>query len=179
MITLTKKAAIPAAALLFGCTGMSLLAQQLPVVMPVPAILQNYKPVTNERLLKPEDENVLMVRRTYDGWGYSPLKQITPSNVAKLQPVWSFATGSTSGHEATPLVNNGVMFVATPGNQVLAIDAKSGTVLWRYLNRRRKSSSCIAPAAASPSMATRCSSPGRKPCSSRSMRRRARKSGRR
>ena len=33
-----------------------------------------------------------------------------------------------------PLVNNGVMFVSTPGNQVLAIDAKTGTQLWRYRN---------------------------------------------
>ena len=29
-----------------------------------------------------------MIRRTYDGWGYSPLDQITPANVARLQPVW-------------------------------------------------------------------------------------------
>jgi alcohol dehydrogenase (cytochrome c) len=102
--------------------------------MPVPAVLQNYKPVTADRLLKPEDSDVLMIRRTYDGWGYSPLQQINASNVARLQPVWSLATGQPSGHEATPLVNNGVMFVATPGNQVLAINAKTGTLLWRYRN---------------------------------------------
>ena len=124
-----------ALALLFAgtCAGVTVLGQQAPV-MPVPPVLQNYKPVTAERLLKPEDSDVLMIRRTYDGWGYSPLKQITPGNVARLQPVWSFSTGQVSGHEATPLVNNGVMFVATPGNQVLAIDAKTGLQLWRYVN---------------------------------------------
>jgi len=115
-------------------SGATLLAQQPPAVMPVPPVLQHYKPVTAERLLKPEDADVLMVRRTYDGWGYSPLKQIDPRNVGRLQPVWSFATGNTSGHEATPLVNNGVMFVSTPGNQVLALDAKTGVLLWRYVN---------------------------------------------
>ena len=73
-----------------------------------------------------------MVRRTYDGWGYSPLDQITSGNVSRLQPVWVFATGVTNGHEAPPIVNNGVMFVATPGNQVIAIDAKTGALLWRY-----------------------------------------------
>ena len=119
---------------LAAASAATLVAQQLPAVMPVPPVLQRYAPVTNERLLKPEDGNVLMVRRTYDGWGYSPLKQITPGNVARLRPVWSFSTGQTSGHEATPLVNNGVMFVATPGNQVLAIDAKTGLQLWRYRN---------------------------------------------
>ena len=74
----------------------------------------------------------LMVRRTYDGWGYSPLKQITPANVSRLQPVWTFATGQENGHEAPPIVNSGVMFVATPGNQVIALDAKSGQLIWRY-----------------------------------------------
>jgi hypothetical protein len=32
----------------------------------------------------------------------------------------------TNGHEAPPIVNNGVMFVATPGNQAIALDAKTG-----------------------------------------------------
>ena len=73
-----------------------------------------------------------MVRRTYDGWGYSPLDEITPDNVRRLQPVWVFATGVTNGHEAAPIVNNGVMFVATPGNQVIAIDARTGGLIWRY-----------------------------------------------
>jgi alcohol dehydrogenase (cytochrome c) len=107
-------------------------APAAPPAAPVPAILQNYKAVTAERLLKPEDSDWLMVRRTYDGWGYTPLDQITPANVARLQPVWVFATGQTNGHEAAPIINNGVMFVATPGNQVIALDAKTGAILWRY-----------------------------------------------
>src|SRR5215510_11908451 len=99
---------------------------------PVPAILQSYKPVTTERLKNPEDGDWLMIRRTYNGWGHSTLKQINTGNVSRLQPVWVMSTGQVSGHEAPPIVNNGVMFVATPGNQVLAIDAKAGTLLWRY-----------------------------------------------
>src|SRR5437867_13133610 len=96
-------------------------AQQQP---PAPAPLQTYKPVTAERLKKPEDGDWLMVRRTYDGWGYSPLEQITAKNVDKLQPVWSFSTGVVSGHEAPPMLSNGVMFVATPSNQVIAIEVR-------------------------------------------------------
>src|SRR5262245_28217500 len=56
--------------------------------------IERYTPVTAARLLKPADGDWLMVRRTYDGWGYSPLSQITPANVARLQPVWSFPTGA-------------------------------------------------------------------------------------
>jgi alcohol dehydrogenase (cytochrome c) len=107
-------------------------AQQQPITPPVAAILQSYKPVTADRLKKPENGDWLMARRTYDGWGYSPLEQITRGNVTRLQPVWSFSTGVTSGHQAPPIVNNGVMFVATPGNQVIALDAKTGELLWRY-----------------------------------------------
>ena len=98
----------------------------------MPEILQKYTPVTAERLKKPEDGNWLHFRRTYDGWGYSPLGEITPANVSRLQPVWSFSTGQVEGHQAPPIVNNGVMFVATPGNQLLALNAKTGDVLWRY-----------------------------------------------
>jgi alcohol dehydrogenase (cytochrome c) len=107
-------------------------ASATPVPGPMPDILQKYTPVTAERLKKPEDGNWPMFRRTYDGWGYSPLNQITRANVGRLQPVWSFSTGQVEGHQAPPIVNNGVMFVATPGNQVIALEAKSGKVLWRY-----------------------------------------------
>ena len=99
---------------------------------PAPQILRDYKPVTESRLKQPEDANWLSVRRTYDGWGFSPLTQITPQNVSQLTPAWVFSTGVNNGHEATPMVNNGVMFVSTPGNQVLAIEARTGTLLWRY-----------------------------------------------
>src|SRR5215475_7133000 len=103
-----------------------------PIPGPMPEVLQNYTLVTAERLKKPEDGNWFHFRRTYDGWGFSPLKEITPDNVARLQPVWSMATGQVEGHQAPPIVNNGVMFVATPGNQMLAIEAKTGNILWRY-----------------------------------------------
>lgn len=92
----------------------------------------DYRPVTAERLRNPDAADWLMVRRTYDGWAYSPLTHITAANVSRLQPVWTFATGQENGHEAPPIVNGGVMFVATPGNQVIALDAKSGQLIWRY-----------------------------------------------
>src|SRR5438105_4874428 len=109
---------------------------------PVPPILQNYVPVTAARLKNPEPGNWLMIRRTYDGWGYSPLNQINTRNVSKLRPVWGFSTGEARSHEAAPIINNGVMFVSTPNNQVIAIDAKTGNLLWRY-RRSRPSGSVV------------------------------------
>jgi alcohol dehydrogenase (cytochrome c) len=132
-------AAIAASALALALSAATASAQQpLPppptpeTPRPVPPILQGYKPVTAERLKQPEDGDWLMYRRTYDGWGYSPLSQITTENVGRLKPAWTLQTGQIEGHQAPPIVNSGVMFVATPGNQVLAIDAKKGDLLWRF-----------------------------------------------
>ena len=91
-----------------------------------------YSPVTDERLLSPEPENWLMYRGTYDSQGYSPLDQINTENVAGLKAVWSFSTGMREGHQAPPVVNNGFMFVTTPNNHLLALDAETGEQLWRY-----------------------------------------------
>ena len=88
--------------------------------------------VTDARLLNPEPQNWLMYRGNYAGWGYSALDQITTGNVKRLKPAWNISTGVTEGHQAPPIVNNGMMFVATPQAQVLALNAKTGDVIWRY-----------------------------------------------
>jgi alcohol dehydrogenase (cytochrome c) len=119
------------------------IQQPAPVPIPMPLILRDYQMVTAERLKNPEDGNWLMIRRTYDGWGYSPLSEITPDNVKRLRPIWVFSTGETKVHESPPIVNNGVMFVSTPNNQVIAIDAKTGNLLWRY--RRPRPPSALVP----------------------------------
>ena len=54
---------------------------------PVPALLQNYAPVTADRLKNPGDGDWLMIRRTYNGWGYSPLNQINATNVFTLRSI--------------------------------------------------------------------------------------------
>lgn len=100
----------------------------------VPGIVhsQGYETVTEERLETPETANWLSYRGNYAGWGYSGLDQIDVSNVGDLAPVWSFSTGVGSGHEAPPIVNDGMMFVTTPQNQLLALDAASGDLVWLY-----------------------------------------------
>jgi len=94
--------------------------------------IANYTPVTADRLTNPEPGNWMLYRRTYDGQGYSPLDKINTSNVKNLVPAWTYSTGVLEGHEAPPIINNGIMFVATPQNQVIALDAKTGDQIWRY-----------------------------------------------
>jgi alcohol dehydrogenase (cytochrome c) len=69
-------AAVLAAAGISQASAQQMIApaSATPTPGPMPDILQKYAPVTAERLKKPEDGNWLMFRRTYDGWGYSPLR---------------------------------------------------------------------------------------------------------
>lgn len=76
-----------------------------------------------------------MAARDHANTRYSPLAQITPDNVARLQPVLERATGAERGHEAAPIVAGGTMFVVTPyPNELLALDlTQPGFPLkWRY-----------------------------------------------
>lgn len=78
--------------------------------------------------------------RTGFGDRYSPLKQITPDNVHKLEAAWTFRTGDIPGPgdpgettaENTPLKVNGMLYVCTPHSQVIALDPDSGKEIWRY-----------------------------------------------
>ena len=114
-----------------GWCGAALSALVLPMAAQA-AELKTYAPVTDQRLANPEPGNWLMYRRTYDGAVYSPLDKINAGNIKNLTPVWTLSTGVIEGHQAPPIVNNGVMFVSTPQGQVLALDAKTGDLIWRY-----------------------------------------------
>ncbi len=88
-------------------------------------------PVTDAMLLDPDPDDWLIYRRTYDGWGHSPLDQITRDNVGDLQLAWVWSMGD-GRNQPTPLVYDGVMYLANPGNVVQALDAATGTLLWEY-----------------------------------------------
>lgn len=79
--------------------------------------------------------------RTDYGQRYSPLTQITPDNVDKLEVAWHYETGDERGKagdplettfEATPLKIGNSLFFCTPHQSVIALDATTGKELWRY-----------------------------------------------
>src|SRR5262245_49286620 len=59
--------------------------------------------------------------RDYAEQRFSPLAQVDDGNVARLVRVWSFETGLKRGHEATPLVVDGVMYLTGPWSVVFAL----------------------------------------------------------
>ena len=64
---------------------------------------------------------------------YSKLSQINAKNVGKMQVAWMFSTGVLRGHEGSPLVMNGTMYLHTPfPNKVFAIDLDTQKIKWRY-----------------------------------------------
>lgn len=90
-----------------------------------------FRPVTDARLNNPDPADWLHWRRAPDGQGYSPLVQINRENVADLRLVWSWAMEPGS-QQTGPLVADGVMYLASPGNIVHALDAATGELLWEY-----------------------------------------------
>ena len=90
-----------------------------------------FRPVSDAMLAAPPPDDWLNWWRTLDGWGYSPLDQITRENVGQLRLVWSWAM-EPGYQQTTPLVHDGVMYLASPGNVVHALDAATGEFLWEY-----------------------------------------------
>ena len=66
---------------------------------------------------------------------YSPLAQINRDNVSRLQVAWSFDTGdaySASEMECNPIVVDGVLYATSPKTNVVALNAATGKLLWRF-----------------------------------------------
>jgi len=59
----------------------------------------------------------------YANQRYSPLTQITPANVSRLLPQWTFQTATLGNFEATSLLRDNVLYVTGPQNVAWAIDA--------------------------------------------------------
>jgi quinohemoprotein ethanol dehydrogenase len=92
------------------------------------------KDLDDSRLRSADQEtgNWLMYGRTYDDHRFSPLNQINEQTVAKLGLGWSRELGTTRGLEATPLVEDGVIYTTGSWSVVDALDAKTGAIRWTY-----------------------------------------------
>jgi quinohemoprotein ethanol dehydrogenase len=72
-----------------------------------------------------ENDSWLLHGRTYDESRFSPLKDINDSNVHELGLAWSFETGTNRGHETTPIVVDGMMFITCPVECSFCIGCKN------------------------------------------------------
>ena len=105
-------------------------AQSAPSGGPTPA----FTPVTYERLLHSDDEpgNWLMYSGNYSSQRFSGLDQVDTGNVDRLRIKWVYQLRDLDRAETTPLVIDGIMYVTESPSTVIALDARTGRVFWRY-----------------------------------------------
>ncbi len=93
--------------------------------------------VTYERLINPEPHNWLMIHHDYNSQRFSSLDSINKSNVKNMRLLFAVALGGTSGNEAieaTPLVEDGFMYIIDGWGVVYKIDVRSGSrgnIVWK------------------------------------------------
>lgn len=105
-------------------------------------LISDFEPVSSEMLNAPPDEDWLQWRRTADGHGYSPLKQVNTGNVDELRLAWVIAMRDGS-NQGTPLVHDGIMYLTHPQNVIQALDAATGDVIWEYKNEYEEGSQTL------------------------------------
>jgi glucose dehydrogenase len=67
-----------------------------------------------------------------DGDHYSSLEQINRANVHRLKPAWTFSTGEKGNLEVNPLIVGRTLYAYTPGEVVIALDAATGKLKWKF-----------------------------------------------
>jgi alcohol dehydrogenase (cytochrome c) len=112
--------------LAIGCFGVPMTGQQ-----PPPSAVTDTGVSTADLLAQPVGANWTSYNGDYTGRRYSSLQEVNLGNAAQLRAAWVFHPGNSQRLEATPVVVRGVMYV-TSANDVFALDAKTGRVVWHY-----------------------------------------------
>jgi alcohol dehydrogenase (cytochrome c) len=98
----------------------------------VKAIFAKFRTVTPAMLNKPPAADWLLTLRSYDANNFSPLKGINRKNVAQLSEAWR-APLQSGPSMPEPIVHDGVMYLQTSPDVVLALNAATGELLWRHV----------------------------------------------
>ena len=100
--------------------------------------------VEETRLLQAhtDHDNWLTYGHGYANQRYSGLEQITTDNVQRLVPKWIYQTGVLGTFPTNPIVADGVMYLTTPYNHVVALDAATGAERWRYTHEMSVDTLC-------------------------------------
>ena len=68
----------------------------------------------------------------YASWRHSPIERLTPDSVGDLKLAWMAQTGIPGQLEASPVVYDGILYLTSARNRLMALDAKTGELYWRY-----------------------------------------------
>ena len=98
--------------------------------------------VKYEDILKGPGGNWLTFAGDYQARRHSPLKQIDTSNAGSIVPKWVYHVPKASGLRTNPIVYNGVMYF-TNTNEIRALDARTGRLIWQYKDSRSKKTDAV------------------------------------
>lgn len=88
------------------------------------------------------DADWLTYGHGYANQRYSGLTQIHRGNVSRLVPKWIYQTGVEGSFQTSPIVMDGVVYLTTPRNHIVALDGATGQVRWKYTHRMALDSLC-------------------------------------
>ena len=100
-----------------------------------------------------QDQDWPLYGNDYSNQRFSSLKQINKSNIEQLSLAWKYKTGKKATFQTSPVVKDGVMYLTTPFNDVIALDAGSGQEIWRYQHQLESKDFCCGPANRGPAVA--------------------------
>lgn len=117
--------------LFLAVTSFGVIAQEEPFQT---VITPAFSPITWDRLVNAdaEPENWLMYSGTLSSQRYSRLNQITTANVDELELKWAYQIPVIDRAETVPLVVDGIMFITEAPSNLVAVDARTGGIYWRY-----------------------------------------------
>jgi alcohol dehydrogenase (cytochrome c) len=109
----------------FGA-GRSTMGQEGKSPMPI-----DIQVTASDLLTQPVGANWTSYNGDYTGRRFSSLQEVNVSNVAQLRAAWVFHPGNSQRLEVTPVVVRGMMYV-TSANDVFALDARTGRMVWHH-----------------------------------------------
>ncbi len=121
---------VPRLLVVSGATVVSLVS----MVVGWPATAHLDAQVSYDRIRQAAEEphNWLTYNGTYSSQRHSLLDQITPANVSDLELQWILQNEVVGAWQSSPLVVDGIMYLTQRPNDVLAVDARTGRMFWRF-----------------------------------------------
>jgi len=112
--------------------GAAAAAASRPTGVLVAGTVANFEPATDAVLRNPAPGDWPMIRHDYGASSFSPLNEITPSNVNQLQLAWIWPMRDGGTNQPAPLVYRGTIYLNNPDGVVQAIDAHDGSLIWEH-----------------------------------------------
>ena len=115
-----------------GTAGGGAPGQPEPVGLLVRGTVQDFEPITDAMLRDPAPGDWIVHRRDYAATSFSPLTQITPDNVHRLQLAWIWPMRDGGTNQPSPLAYRGTIYLNNTNGVVQALNGRDGSLIWEH-----------------------------------------------